>query len=76
MGVSWRWVVRGELDEDSQKLQTFSYKINKSWVYNLQLDTYNERCYILYADVIKRINPKSSHHKKKFFFYVFNFVSI
>ena len=29
MGVSWRWVVRGELDEDSQKLQTFSYRINK-----------------------------------------------
>lgn len=26
----------GEMDEVSQKVQTFSYKINKPWGYNVQ----------------------------------------
>ena len=31
---------------------------------------------IYYVKVVKRVNPKSSHHKEKYFFCFFNFVSI
>ena len=31
---------------------------------------------MLYMKVAKTVNPKSSHHKEKNFFYVFNFISV
>lgn len=37
-------------------------KINKYYGYNVQGDIY---CHMIYMKVVKRINPKSSHHKKK-----------
>ena len=37
-GRGWR---EGELDEDSQKVQSFSYKMNKQQGYNVQQDKYN-----------------------------------
>ena len=41
----------GELDEDCQKVQTFSYKINKYQDYKVQ-----HYC-MLYMKVVKRVNP-------------------
>ena len=31
---------------------------------------------MLYMKVVKRVKPKSSHHKEKTFFYFFKFVSL
>ena len=43
----WRldWIARGsggseEMDEEGQKVHTFSYKINKSWLSNVQHGDY------------------------------------
>ena len=63
------------LDEKSQKVQTSSYKINKYCRCNVQQDKYNEHCSMFYMKVVKRVNPKNCHHKKKIF-YFFNFVCI
>ena len=35
-----RWRV-GKMGEEGQKVQTFSYKLNKSWGYDLQHDDYS-----------------------------------
>ena len=67
----------GELDGGRQKLQNPSYRINKevNKECNVQHDKYNEHCCVLCMKV-KRVNPKSYHHKEKFFFYFFNFIPI
>ena len=39
-GRGWGLCGVQELDEDSQKVQTFSYKINKYWGYNIQHSDY------------------------------------
>ena len=31
---------------------------------------------MLYMKIVKRVNPKSSHHKENFYFFFFYFVSI
>ena len=31
---------------------------------------------MLHMKVVKGVNPKSSHHRGKYFFYLFNFVSV
>ena len=41
----------------------------------MQHDEHNEHCCMLYRKIVKRINPKSSHHKEKDLFFL-NFVSI
>ena len=46
-----------------QKVQTSSYKINKSWGYNVQHGDYITNP--VYLKVSKGVNLKSSHHKKK-----------
>ena len=40
--VAWgrEWGV-GKIGEGTQKIQSFSYKINKSWGYNIQHDDYS-----------------------------------
>ena len=53
-------------NEDSQKVQTSNYKIDKYQGGNVKHDKYNQHCYMLYMKAVKRLNPKSSHHKKKF----------
>ena len=49
--------------EGGQQLQTFSYKINKSWGYNVQHGTIINS--IVYLKATIRVHLKSSHHKKK-----------
>ena len=63
-GRGWREEVS---DEGSQMVQILSYKINKyqDTVCNMINDGH---CYMLYTKVVKRVNPKSSHHKEKNFF--------
>ena len=36
-------------------------------MYNMR----NKHCCVLYTKVVKRANPKSPHHKEKFFFFLF-----
>ena len=66
-GRGWREEVS---DEGSQMVQTLSYKINKyqDTVCNM---INNGHCYMLYMKVVKRVNPKSSHHKENNFFLLF-----
>ena len=53
----------GEMGEGGQKVQTSRYQINKCWRCDAQhSDLVNN---IVYLKVAKRINLKSSHHKKK-----------
>ena len=63
----------GELDEGSQKIQTFTYKIRtKDVTYNM-INLSN--CCALCTKFVKRVNPKNSHNEEKIF-YFFNVVSI
>ena len=57
----------GELDESGQKVQTSSCKINKYQGCKVQRDQYNEHSCMLYLKVVKRVNPKGSHHKESTF---------
>ena len=52
--------------EGHQKVQTTRYIINESWnvIYSMGTIVYNA---ILYLQVARRIDLKSSHHKKKEF---------
>lgn len=69
-GVGWGG---GGLDEESQKVQTSSFKIG---IRDVQNDKYNQHCWMLQMKVVKRANYKSSYHKKKIFSYFFNSMSI
>ena len=51
----------GELDEGCQKVQTFSYELSKYQECKVQ-----HNC-MLYMKVVKTVNPKSCHHKEKYF---------
>ena len=67
----------GGLDEDSQKVQNSSYKINKYQEHNVYYDKHNQHFSMLYMKVVKKVNSKSSHQKEKnLFLYFFYFVSI
>ena len=57
-----------QLEEGGQKVQTSSYQINKSLGYH---DDYSLPCYAMYGKVVKRIDPKGSHYKKKCFSFLF-----
>lgn len=57
-------------------LQTSSYKINEYWGCNVQHDKYNSHSCVVYMEVVKRANPKSSHHIHKCYFYFFNLISL
>ena len=52
-----------EMGEGSQKAQTSSYKINKSWGCNVQHGNYVNND--VYLKVFKRVDLKSAHLKKK-----------
>ena len=45
-------------------------KDTNSELCNVQHDKYNYHCCMLYMNVIKSVNPKSSHHNEKIFFTV------
>lgn len=51
-----------EMDEGSQKVQTPSDKISKSWGCYVVHGNYNEYCSV-YLEVAQRV--KSSHYKRK-----------
>ena len=53
----------GKKGEKSQKLQTYSYKINKAWKCNIQRGYYSY--YIICLKVAEKVNLKSCHHQKK-----------
>ena len=60
----------GKMREGRQKIQTSSYKIKKSWGYNINniinnSNNYSHQYCIAHLKVAKRVNPKSPHHKKK-----------
>ena len=50
-----------QLDEDCYKIQTSSYKKTRDVQYN----TTTKKLTLLYMKVVKRVNPKCSHHKEK-----------
>ena len=58
-----------ELGEGGQKLQTFSYKLNRSSGRTTCMVIYSmvtiAKIHIVYLRVAKRIDLKSFHHKKK-----------
>ena len=58
----------GAFDRSGQKVQTYSYKINKDWGCDVHVD-YRKHCCTAYLKVVKRLNPKSSHHKEKKHFF-------
>jgi len=60
-----------ELDGD-QKVQTSSYKINKSWGYNVNMMTILNNMKV-YSKVAKRVNTNSSHHKGKKIFLLYSY---
>ena len=47
------------------KVQTCSYKINKSWEYNVQHGNMVDNIVCVYLKDSKRVELKSSHHMKK-----------
>ena len=52
------------MGEDSQKGQTSNQKKYKPRGCNVQQGDYSKQCFIAYLKVAKRIDLKSSHHKK------------
>ena len=60
-GRGWKVGKMGE--EDDQNVPISSYKINKSWGYNIRYGYYivNKKV-ITYLKVAKRVDLKSSHH--------------
>ena len=52
--------------EGGQKVQTSNYKISKSWDCNVEHGDYSQYC-IVYLNDAKKVNLKSSHHRKKQF---------
>ena len=68
MDTENRWVVArgrgwevGEMGEGGQKVQTSSYKINKSWDVTYSMATIGNNT------VANRVDLKSLHHKTKIF---------
>ena len=57
----------GKMGEEGQDVQTSSYKINKSWECNVQCGNCSPKHYSAYFKIVKRVNFKSSHHKKNIF---------
>lgn len=51
----------GEIDEVGQKVQTSSYKVNKSWGYDIQ----HGDC-MVYLKVVNTVNLQFSSQEKKF----------
>ena len=47
-----RWVKWGDV---SQRVQTFSYKMNISWIYNIQRGDYSSKYCIVFFKVVKRV---------------------
>ena len=54
------------MNESGQKIHISSYKINKNWdtMFNM-INAINAT--ICYTKIVKKVNPKSSHHKEQYF---------
>lgn len=57
----------GEWDEGGQEVQT-SFVSNKYKGWRGRHDKYNDHSRTLEENLVKRVNPKISHHKENFFF--------
>ena len=55
----------GEMGEGGQKVQNSSFEINKSWGYDVLHGDCSSSCCVVYLKIAKRVDIKSSHHKKK-----------
>ena len=55
----------GEKGEGGQRVHTSSYKINRFWEYNVLHGDYSWQYCIVYLEVARRVDFKSSHRKKK-----------
>ena len=66
------WVI-GLGGGGEQKLQTSSYKINTYWgcICKVQHNDHSQHYCVAYLKVAKSVNPKSSCHKEKQFFFIF-----
>lgn len=53
-----------EVAGSGQMVQTSSYKLNKSWGCTVQRGDYSSQYCVVYLKVSKRVDLKSSHHKK------------
>ena len=71
-GRGWRV---GKMHKGGQNVQISTYTINKYWGCNAQHEDYSYYCFMVYLEVAKRVNPKSSHLKEKKYFFL-SFVSI
>ena len=65
----WGWVRVGEMGKRGEKAQISSYKINMSWVCNVQPGDYLTIAYLYYIfeSCFKMVKLKSFHYKKKMF---------
>jgi len=57
------WQGRREMQEGSQKVQISV--IRKYWGCNVQQDNFSHHFYCIHKNVLKRVNPKGSHHSEK-----------
>ena len=67
------------MKESDQKVQTSSYKMNKYQRCNGHHDDYIQHCCLIHRKLVKKVDPKSSHHKEKicsYFFLLFLFYCI
>lgn len=67
IGGGWE---EGESKEGGQKVQTFGYKVNKYQACEAQHSGQGLQWCTIYTRVVKSVNPKSSHHKEKIFFFL------
>ena len=55
----------GEMGKGGQKIQTSSYKTNKSWGCNVRHGDDCQQYCVVYLKISKKVDLKSSHCKKK-----------
>ena len=72
---SQSWERVGETGEIGQKVQTSSYKIYKPWGCNCSHSMVTTvKNILLYIWKTLRVNPKSFHHMKKIYYYVWSWM--
>ena len=55
----------GKWGDVGQRVQTFSYKMNKFWGYNVQQGDNSYQYFIVSLKSAKRVDLKCSHHTQK-----------
>ena len=57
-----------KMGDRNQEVQMSSFKINKSYDHNIQHGDYRQYYVITNLKVAKKVNLRSCHHKKKYFY--------